>query len=225
MSVAQTTQAKIAAALGDVNDWQVFGVYDYARRCQQCACGHSIAQVFVLIRKGDHGPLFGETVRLGSECIKYVKTLNPELYTWLLTAKAEQVKIQRAMFRARVEALRETPEFKAAYRELEAFRHLAYFAGRGGGVPGPVFLLCQNNGIVINATATAFFSLKTLAVYIGKHEYDLIEDVNRDVAAARKILAEVRTLLAPAKDFLVAMFKGKSDHLPGASDVRLLFPE
>ena len=123
MAIKESSQACIARALGrEIASWQVFGVYEYAWACRTCACGHSIAKTYVLVRKGDHGPAFGEMVEIGSECIKYVGKISPDLYTWLMGAKAEMERTQRRMRKARIEALREDPAFRVIARQLDQFR-------------------------------------------------------------------------------------------------------
>ena len=119
MAIKQSTQDTITAALrNEVDTWQVFGVYEYGFPCRSCACGHKIQRTFVLCRKDDHGPAFGEMVELGSECIKFVAKVSPDLYQWLLTKKAEIERIQRQMKKQREVEFHASETWKELSRRL-----------------------------------------------------------------------------------------------------------
>lgn len=123
MAIKQSTQDHITARLsGGLDAWQVFGIYEYAWACQNCLCGHKIATCFILIRKDDHGPAFGDMVQLGSECIKFVQKANPGLYKWLMTAKAEMDRIKRQMKKQREDEFHASPEWTALSARLSAAR-------------------------------------------------------------------------------------------------------
>jgi hypothetical protein len=60
-------------------------------------------------------------VELGSECIKFVAKVSPDLYQWLLTKKAEIERIQRQMKKQREDEFHASETWKELSRRLYSF--------------------------------------------------------------------------------------------------------
>ena len=233
MAIKQSSQSKIAHALGsDISAWQVFGVYEYAWACRNCACGHNIATSIVLIRKGDHGPAFGEEIEIGTECIKYVRTLSPDLYTWMMTAKAEMDRIKRIKRAERVAALHVDPEYQALRTKLADFITVARLVSNlpshtTYGVPFYI-ARCAKAGIEISVESSHLFAnVGHQALYIAKHldSFDIIEDVRSEMACVEKLLPLLRAATEPCRSLLTVEFSAKTKYMPNFEGIRLLYQE
>ena len=206
MSISTSTEDKIRARLGgDTTSWTCFGVYDYARPCRTCVCGHSIQRAFVLVRKGDLGPAWGDHHELGSECIKFVGSVDKGLFGELMEKKAAWEKVQRQIKRERIEALRSDPELQHILTSIHEFVAIAGFCV--GGVWGgghcdvqrsELAKLCRAYDVIIGLEVYGLlYSFGEVAKSLRKRSegYALIEDARIDAGWAYKSLISMRPAL------------------------------
>jgi hypothetical protein len=219
MAIKQGTQDHITACLsGGIDSWQVFGIYEYGWACQSCLCGHKIATCFVLIRKGDHGPAFGESVQLGSECIKFVQKSNPDLYKWLMTAKAEMDRTKRQMKKQREDEFHASPEWKALSTRMEAIMDIIRAARPAG---NGVRDILAPIGVTLDPH-TRWAAKDVYTRYQKSPRFEDVEKATYYVESIEKLAAKIIAEATPFKAEIDAKLAKLRLYLPGYSELRAI---
>ena len=223
MAIKQSTQDKIEAALrNDVASWQVFGCYEFAYPCRNCACGHAIQNVFVLCRKGDHGPDFGEMDEIGSECIKFVAKVSPDLYKWLLNEKAEMDRIKRQMKKKREDEFHASETWKELSRGLYALNTILRVFNPSAFYGRTLLSLGINYNQFVGGLALRSIGDNLTKVTYGKLHF---EDETRPTAmlkTAESLIAEFIEFCRPFKAELEAKAASVPSNSPAGSIVNAL---